>query len=63
VQDGNACRNREAQAGHSTLAVRGVAPGEDVSDEDFKVQAEALNGELESLSVQAENWSRSSPRM
>jgi type I restriction enzyme M protein len=31
----------------------GVAPGEDVSDEDFKEQLEALNEELETLNVQA----------
>ncbi|MBU4526140.1 MAG: type I restriction-modification system subunit M [Desulfomicrobium sp.] len=31
----------------------GVAPGEEVSDEDFKEQLEALNEELESLNVQA----------
>jgi type I restriction enzyme M protein len=30
-----------------------VAPGEDVSDEDFKEQLETLNEELESLSLQA----------
>jgi type I restriction enzyme M protein len=31
----------------------GVAPGEDVSDEDFKAQLEALNEELEVLNAQA----------
>ena len=31
----------------------GVAPGEDVSDEDFKEQLETLTEELESLSAQA----------
>jgi type I restriction enzyme M protein len=31
----------------------GVAPGEDVSDEDFKKQIETLNEELESLNAQA----------
>lgn len=31
----------------------GVAPGEEVSDEDFKEQIEALNEELESLNAQA----------
>ena len=31
----------------------GVVPGEDVSDEDFKEQLEALNEELESLNAQA----------
>ena len=31
----------------------GVAPGEDVSDKDFKVHLEALNEELESLNAQA----------
>jgi len=31
----------------------GVAPGEEVSDEDFKEQLEALNEELETLSAQA----------
>ena len=31
----------------------GVAPGEDMSDEDFKEQLEALNEELESLNAQA----------
>lgn len=31
----------------------GVAPGEDVSDEDFKAQLETLNEELESLNAQA----------
>jgi type I restriction enzyme M protein len=30
-----------------------VAPGEAVSDEDFKVQLEALNEELETLNAQA----------
>ena len=31
----------------------GVAPGEDVSDEDFKAQLEAMNEELEGLYAQA----------
>ena len=31
----------------------GVAPGEDVSDEDFKEQLEALNEELQTLNAQA----------
>ncbi len=31
----------------------GVAPGESVSDEDFKEQLEALNEELETLNIQA----------
>ena len=31
----------------------GVAPGEQVSDEDFKEQLEALNEELETLNAQA----------
>ena len=31
----------------------GVAPGEEVSDEDFKEQLEALNEELENLNAQA----------
>jgi type I restriction enzyme M protein len=31
----------------------GVAPGEEVSDEDFKEQIETLNEELESLNAQA----------
>ena len=31
----------------------GIAPGEEVSDEDFKEQLESLNEELESLNVQA----------
>ncbi|MGB4227619.1 MAG: DUF559 domain-containing protein, partial [Candidatus Dechloromonas phosphoritropha] len=31
----------------------GVAPGEDVSDEDFKEQLETLNEELETLNAQA----------
>ena len=31
----------------------GVAPGEEVSDEDFKEQLETLNEELESLNAQA----------
>ena len=31
----------------------GVAPGEEVSDEDFKEQLEALNEELEALNAQA----------
>ena len=30
-----------------------IAAGEDVSDEDFKIQLEALNEELESLNAQA----------
>ena len=33
----------------------GVAPGEAVSDEDFKAQLEALNEELETLNAQARN--------
>lgn len=32
----------------------GVAPGEEVSDEDFKAQLEALNEELETLNAQAQ---------
>ena len=31
----------------------GVAPGEEVSDEDFKTQLETLNEELETLNTQA----------
>jgi type I restriction enzyme M protein len=31
----------------------GVAPGEEVSDEDFKTQLETLNEELEGLNAQA----------
>ena len=31
----------------------GVSPGEEVSDEDFKEQLEALNEELETLNAQA----------
>ena len=31
----------------------GVAPGEDVSDEDFREQLQALNEELETLNAQA----------
>jgi type I restriction enzyme M protein len=31
----------------------GVAPGEEVSDEDFKTQLQALNEELEGLNAQA----------
>ena len=31
----------------------GVAPGEEVSDEDFKAQLETLNEELETLNAQA----------
>ena len=31
----------------------GVAPGEDVSDEDFKAQLEAMNEELEGLNARA----------
>lgn len=31
----------------------GVAPGEDLSDEDFKEQLETLNEELETLNAQA----------
>ena len=31
----------------------GVAPGEQVSDEDFKLQLETLNEELETLNAQA----------
>lgn len=34
----------------------GVAPGEEVSDEDFKEQLEALNEELESLNAQAREF-------
>jgi len=33
----------------------GVAPGEDVSDEDFKAQLVTLNEELETLNIQARN--------
>ena len=33
----------------------GVAPGEEVSDEDFKEQLETLNEELETLNAQARN--------
>jgi type I restriction enzyme M protein len=36
----------------------GVAPGEDVSDEDFKEQLETLNEELESLNAQARELER-----
>jgi type I restriction enzyme M protein len=31
----------------------GVAPGEEVSDEDFKTQLQSLNEELEGLNAQA----------
>lgn len=37
----------------------GVAPGEEVSDEDFKVQLEALNEELEALNAQARELEQS----
>jgi len=43
----------EAQGWCSTLALRGVAAGEAVSDEDFKEQLETLNEELETLNAQA----------
>jgi type I restriction enzyme M protein len=33
----------------------GVAPGEDVSDEDFRTQLETLNEELEALNTQSRN--------
>jgi len=36
----------------------GVAPGEDVSDEDFKEQLESLNEELETLNAQARDLER-----
>ena len=36
----------------------GVAPGEDVSDEDFKEQLETLNEELEALNAQARELER-----
>ena len=36
----------------------GIAPGEDVSDEDFKAQFEALNEELEVLNAQARELER-----
>jgi len=36
----------------------GVAPGEDVSDEDFKTQLEKLNEELETLNAQARTLER-----
>ena len=36
----------------------GVAPGEEVSDEDFKEQLEALNEELELLNLQARELER-----
>jgi hypothetical protein len=39
----------------------GVAPGEDVSDEDFKEQLETLNEELESLNAQARELDRHEP--
>ena len=35
------------------VAVAGVAPGEAVSDEDFKEQLETLNEELETLNAAA----------
>ena len=41
----------------------GVAPGEEVSDEDFKTQLGALNEELEGLNAQARELNRPSPRM
>ncbi len=37
----------------------GVAPGEEVSDEDFKEQLESLNEELESLNAQARDLEQS----
>lgn len=36
----------------------GVAPGEEVSDEDFKEQFETLNEELEALNAQADEFAR-----
>ena len=36
----------------------GVAPGEAVSDEDFKAQLETLNEELETLNAQARDLER-----
>jgi type I restriction enzyme M protein len=41
----------------------GVAPGEEVSDEDFKEQIEELNEELESLNLRRGNWKPPSPIM
>jgi hypothetical protein len=37
----------------NAILALGVAPGEEVSDEDFKTQLEALNEELEKLNAQA----------
>ena len=39
----------------------GVAPGEEVSDEDFKEQLETLNEELETSMPRRANWNRPSP--
>jgi type I restriction enzyme M protein len=36
----------------------GVAPGEEVSDEDFREQLETLNEELEALNAQADEFAR-----
>ena len=38
---------------HQLEHLVGVAPGEEVSDEDFKVQLESLNEELETLNAEA----------
>jgi type I restriction enzyme M protein len=40
-----------------------VAPGEAVSDEDFKVQLETLNEELETLNAQARELEQTIARM
>ena len=40
----------------------GVAPGEAVSDEDFKEQLEMMNEELETLNAQAHNLERTIAR-
>ena len=45
--------NRSARLEAKSRALRRVAPGEEVSDEDFKVQLETLNEELETLNAQA----------
>ncbi len=40
----------------------GIAPGEDLSDEDFKEQLEALNEELETLNAKAHDFEQTIAR-
>jgi len=53
VQSRHAKGDRSARLSLNPGRYVGVAPGEDVSDEDFKEQLETLNEELETLNAQA----------